>query len=105
MVCCATLGTRGSASNQFARHGIVARDCGLMDPSATLHSLFASAAWIRAFEVLPRSDGRWTVHCVVETDRSADDLRVLLNERAENIAALVDVRIVSTLSATPDACT
>ena len=74
-----------------------------MDPSATLLSLFASAAWIRAFEVLPGSDGRWTVRCVVEADRSADDLRGLLNERAANLAEQVDVRIVTSLSTTPDA--
>jgi acyl-CoA synthetase (AMP-forming)/AMP-acid ligase II/acyl carrier protein len=74
-----------------------------MDPSATLLSLFASAAWIRAFEVLPGSDGRWTVRCVVEADRSVDDLRGLLNERAANLAEQVDVRIVTSLSTTPDA--
>ncbi len=76
-----------------------------MDPSATLHFLFSSTAWIRAFEVLPGLDGRWTACCLIEADRSAEELRALLNEHAANIAALVDVRPVTSLSATLGAAT
>ncbi len=63
-----------------------------------MQSLFASTEWIRAFEVVPQSQGRWTARCVLEADRSVDDVSALVRERAASLAGQVDVEIVASLS-------